>query len=63
VVHGNCFVKQSVVTVFQELCNCENGLYITEFECTFKETVYLQNMTLLLKTKPSGDSIRYFVYN
>ena len=35
----------SVVTVFQELCNCKNGLYVTEFEGTFKETEE-ENMTL-----------------
>ena len=40
----------SVVTVFQELCNCKNGLYVTEFEGTFKETVYLQNINLPKKT-------------
>jgi len=32
--------------VFQKLFNGENGLYITEFEGTFKETVCLQDMTL-----------------
>ena len=41
VVWGNGFIKQNVVKVFQELFSAENGLYITEFEGIFKETVYL----------------------
>ena len=35
-----------VIKVFQVLFNGENGLYITEFKGTFKETVYLQDITV-----------------
>ena len=40
VVRGDCFVKQNVITVFLELCNFDNRLYITEFEGMFKGQVF-----------------------